>query len=142
MTLPGLIHDECSAIHSMAVGAPALTSLGLERHGLEWAWPEIDLAHPLDGGGAIMLRSIEETAAGLGSAGATWRRAFFRPSAARFDALGEDILRPVLHLPRHPIDLVRFGLPAAAPAAVLARAFDTRRREPCSEASPPTPWPR
>ena len=71
LTLPGLIHDECSAVHPMAVGSPALTALGLERHGLEWAWPEVDLAHPLDGGeGAAMLRSIEETAAGLGSAGA------------------------------------------------------------------------
>ena len=30
--------------------SPALLSLGLERHGLEWRWPEVDLAHPLDDG--------------------------------------------------------------------------------------------
>ena len=81
LTLPGLIHDECSAVHSMAVGAPALTALGLERHGLEWAWPEVDVVHPLDGGdGAAIYRSIERTAAGLGSAGAAWNRCFGPPA--------------------------------------------------------------
>jgi phytoene dehydrogenase-like protein len=124
LTLPGLIHDDCSAVHSMAVGAPALTSLGLERHGLEWAWPEVDVAHPLDGGdGAAIYRSIETTAAGLGSAGSAWKRCF-GASAANFDALSEEIMRPVLHLPRHPLALTRFGLPALAPATALARRFD------------------
>lgn len=123
LTVPGLLHDHCSAIHPMAVEAPALA--GLERHGLEWAWPEVDLAHPLDDGSAgAMLRSIDETVAGLGSAGQAWKRVFGRPSET-FDSLSEDIMRPVLRVPRHPVRLVRFGLPAAAPATVLARAFDT-----------------
>jgi phytoene dehydrogenase-like protein len=125
LTVPGLVHDECSAVHTMAVGAPSLTALGLERHGLEWAWPEVDVSHPLDGGGgAAIYRSIERTAAGLGSAGPAWQR-YFGPSAANFDALSEDILRPVLHLPRHPIMLTRFGLPSLAPATALARRFDS-----------------
>jgi phytoene dehydrogenase-like protein len=125
LTVPGLLHDECSAVHTMAVGAPSLTALGLERHGLEWAWPEVDVVHPLDGGGgAAIYRSIERTAAGLGSAGLAWQRCF-GPSAAHFDALGEDILRPVLHLPRHPVMLSRFGLPSLAPATALARRFDS-----------------
>ncbi len=124
MTVPGLVHDDCSAVHTMAVGAPSLTSLGLERHGLEWAWPEVDVFHPLDdGGGAAIYRSIESTAAGLGSSGKAWKRCF-GPSAANFDALGEDILRPVLHLPRHPVMLTRFGLSSLAPATALARRFD------------------
>jgi phytoene dehydrogenase-like protein len=123
LTLPGLIHDECSAIHSMAVGSSALTSLGLERHGLEWAWPEVDLAHPLDaGGGATMLRSLADTASGLGADGAAWRRAF-GSSSEHFDELCEDIMRPVLHLPRHPLRLAGFGLRALAPATALARSF-------------------
>ena len=74
LTEPGLIHDECSAAHPMVVSSPAVVSLGLEleRHGLEWCWAEVDLAHPLDGGdGATMVRSLDETAAGLGRAGAT-----------------------------------------------------------------------
>jgi phytoene dehydrogenase-like protein len=127
LTLPGLIHDECSAVHALAVESPALLALDLRRHGLEWAWPEVDLAHPLDGGdGAAMLRSLDDTVAGLGSAGAAWERVF-GSSARNFDAIAEDILRPLSHLPRHPLHLARFGLAAGAPATALARTLDTPR---------------
>jgi phytoene dehydrogenase-like protein len=123
LTLPGLIHDDCSAVHPMAVGAPAMLEHDLARHGLEWCWPEVDLAHPLDGGtAAVMLRSIDATAGGLGADGTNWRRLFGSPSAG-FDKLEEDIYRPFLHLPRHPLRLVRFGLPALAPATLLAGRF-------------------
>jgi phytoene dehydrogenase-like protein len=123
LTLPGLLHDECSATHPMAVAAPAVVSLELERHGLEWAWPEVDLAHPLDGGGGgVMLRSIERTAEGLGAAGPAWERIFGAPSRG-YDALTEDIYHPLIHFPRHPLRLLRFGLSALAPATVLARAL-------------------
>lgn len=125
LTLPGLIHDDCSAFHAMAVGSPAVTSLGLDRRGLEWAWPEIDLSHPFDGGAtATMVRSIERTAAGLGEAGPAWKRLFGSPSRG-FDALNEDIARPMPHLPRHPLRLVRFGLPSLAPATLVARSLRT-----------------
>jgi phytoene dehydrogenase-like protein len=125
LTVPGLLHDECSATHPMAVSSPAVVSLELERYGLEWAWPEVDLAHPLDGGGgAAMLRSIERTAAGLGPAGVAWERIFGRP-ARGYDALSEDIYKPLIRFPRHPLRLLRFGLPAAAPATALARALGT-----------------
>ncbi|HEX8752604.1 MAG TPA: FAD-dependent oxidoreductase, partial [Solirubrobacterales bacterium] len=125
LTVPGLLHDECSAFHPMAVGSPAYTELGLERHGLEWVWPEVDLAHPLDGGdGAAMLRSLEATVAGLGAAGRDWER-LFGPSVRGFDALAEDIYEPLVHLPRHPLRLARFGLPALMPATLLARGLRT-----------------
>ena len=123
LTVPGLLHDECSATHPMVVGSPAVAGLGLERHGLEWCWPEVDLAHPLDGGGGgAMLRSVEATAAGLGAAGARWK-CIFGASAKGYDALSEDFYRPLLHLPRHPLRLARFGLPAAMPATALARSL-------------------
>ena len=123
LTLPGLLHDDCSAIHPMAVASPFLRSLDLERHGLEWRWPEVDLAHPLDDGSAgVMYRSLEETVGGLGEDGERWRR-IFGPSAAHFDALLEDMLVPIVHVPRHPIRLARFGIPAAAPATLLARTW-------------------
>jgi phytoene dehydrogenase-like protein len=125
LTLPGLLHDDCSAFHPMAVGSPAVTELPLERHGLEWAWPEVDLAHPLDGGeAAAMLRSIDDTAAGLGAAGAGWKRLFGRSSAS-FERLEEDIYLPVNHFPRHPVPLVSFGLRAALPVTALARGLRT-----------------
>jgi phytoene dehydrogenase-like protein len=127
LTLPGLLHDECSAVHVMAVGAPSLTELGLDRHGLEWCWPEVDLAHPLvDGSAGTLVRSITDTATGLGQDGRAWRRVF-GSSADGFGALSEDIMRPVLHPPRHPIRLARFGAGAVMPATVLARAFHSER---------------
>jgi phytoene dehydrogenase-like protein len=127
LTLPGLLHDDCSAVHVMAVGAPSLNGLGLERHGLQWCWPEVDLAHPLDGGGAgVVLRCIEATARGLGEDGRTWERVFGSP-ARGFGALSEDIMRPILHVPHHPLRLARFGLPAATSATLLARKFRTEQ---------------
>ena len=125
LTVPGLLHDECAATHPMTVASPTTVSLELERYGLEFAWPEVDLAHPLDGGkGASMLRSVEATAAGLGEGGPRWRR-IFGPSADAYEALVEDIYKPVLRLPRHPLGLTRFGLAAAAPATIVARALGT-----------------
>jgi phytoene dehydrogenase-like protein len=70
-----------------------------------------------------MLRSLEETARGLGEDGRAWKWVF-APSKS-FGLLTEDIFRPVLHVPRHPLRLVRFGLPAATPATLLARKFKT-----------------
>lgn len=125
LTLPGLLHDDCSASHPFAPGSRALAGLGLERHGLEWAWPEIEVSHPFDdGSAAVMHRSIERTAAGLGPAGPAWER-LFGSSSRHFDALAEDIMRPLAHLPRHPLALARFGPAAAAPVSLLARALAT-----------------
>jgi phytoene dehydrogenase-like protein len=122
LTGDGLLHDECSATHPMAVTSPAVVSLDLQRHGLEWAWPEVDLAHPLPAGGASMLRSIEATAAGLGEAAARWRRIFGPPSEA-YEPLTEDLYRPLPHVPRHPLRLAGFGTRAAMPATLLGRAL-------------------
>lgn len=125
LTLPGLVHDVCSAVHPMTVGSPFLQSLELERHGLEWRWPEVDCAHPLDDGSAgAMYRSLDTTEEALGRDGAAWRRVFGAPSES-FDALSDDLFSPVQRLPRHPLRLVRFGLAAAMPATVLARAWRT-----------------
>jgi phytoene dehydrogenase-like protein len=129
LTEPGLLHDECSAAHPMVVSSPAVVSTGLEleRHGLEWCWPEVDLAHPLDGGeGATMLRSLVATAEGLGDAGRRWERIFGPPSRG-YDALTEDIYHPLIHIPRHPLRLARFGLPSALPATTLAGRLGTPR---------------
>ncbi len=126
LTVPGLIHDHCSAVHPLAAGSQFLRTLGLERHGLVWRHAPIDCAHPLDGGAAALLhRSIEETAAGLGADGPRWRALFSGP-AGGFDALADDVLRPVLHVPRHPARLAAFGARALPPATVTARWLRTR----------------
>ena len=123
LTVPGVVHDVCSAVHPMAAASPFFRSLELEALGLVGRWPEVALAPPLEGGRAgARHHSLEETAAGLGADGAAWARLFGSP-AAHFDALNEDALRPILHLPRHPLSLVRFGVPALAPATLLTRGW-------------------
>ena len=123
LTVPGVLHDDCSAIHPTGVVSPYLSSLGLDAHGLEWLWPEIDLAHPLDDGRAgVLSRDMPRTLASLGTDAKSWRR-LFRPLAAKFDVLVDEIFQPVLHLPRRPITLGKFGINALMPATWTARRW-------------------
>ena len=125
LTVAGVLHDHCSAFHPMGVGSPYLAALDLGRYGLRWRWPQIDCAHPLDTGDAGLLwRSIDDTVEGLGPDGASWRRAF-ASTAAGFDELADDLMRPILHVPRHPIRLARFGPGALLPASLTARRWRT-----------------
>src|SRR5579872_488118 len=67
LTLPGFIHDICSAIHPLGASSPYFQTLPLAEHGLEYIYPEIAAAHPLDNGRAVALKqSIKETAAQFG----------------------------------------------------------------------------
>lgn len=123
LTLPGFVHDVCSAVHPLACSSPFFRSLPLGRYGLEWIQPAAPLAHPLDGGtAAILERSVEETARGLGPHGRDWAR-LFAAFARHWDALAADVLAPPLHIPRSPLMMARFGLKALLPATVLARAL-------------------
>lgn len=114
-TLPGFLHDVCSAVHPLAVASPFLRELPLERLGLEWVHPGAPLAHPLDDGpAAILERSIDATAAGLESDGAAWRD-LFGPLVEDWDRVVEVALGPPLP-PAHPgaaLRLARAGLRSA-----------------------------
>jgi phytoene dehydrogenase-like protein len=123
LTLPGLLHDDCAAFHPTGVASPYLASLGLERHGLAWLWPEIDLAHPLDDGRAgVAARDRSLTAASLGADAKSWER-LFGAALRNFDDLIDEVLQPVLHAPRHPVTLGKFGLRAGLPATWTVRRF-------------------
>ncbi|HWF55877.1 MAG TPA: NAD(P)/FAD-dependent oxidoreductase, partial [Solirubrobacteraceae bacterium] len=126
LTLPGLIHDECSAAHPLAVETDFSRRFDLRKDGLRWLWPEVQYAHPLDGGvGAAALRSVAETAALLpGRDGKRWS-SLFGWLAERFDAIAQDAFVPILHPPRHPLMMARFGACSAPPAALLARLWDS-----------------
>ncbi|MHB8692507.1 MAG: phytoene desaturase family protein [Solirubrobacteraceae bacterium] len=125
LTLPGLIHDECSAAHPLAIDTPFSRSFDLAGQGLTWRWPEVQYAHPLEhGAGAAAYRSVEQTTAALGKDGARWQR-LFGALSERFDDITADFLRPMLHVPEHPIKLARFGLYSGMPAALLTRRFRT-----------------
>jgi len=123
LTLPGFLHDVCSAIHPLAVMSPFFNGLPLQKHGLEWIQPDAPLAHPLDDGTAVMLeRSVDATAARLGADGDAYR-GLLSPLVSRWDQLATEVLRPVTHVPRHPLLLARFGLHAMRSARGLASAF-------------------
>ena len=121
LTLPGFVHDVCSAIHPLGLGSPFFKTLPLGDHGLEWIHPPAPVAHPLDDGTAVVIeRSVEETAAGLGPDAAAYRR-LMGPLSAEWDALAPELLAP-LHLPRHPLAMARFGLMAVRSASGFAQA--------------------
>lgn len=124
LTLPGLLHDECSAAHPLAVDNAFTRRFDLQAHGLTWRWADVEYAHPLDGGGgAAGWRSVPTTAAGLGGRdGRTWQRVF-GGLTDRFDDIADDFTQPMLRLPSHPVKMGRFGAFAGLPAGALARFF-------------------
>lgn len=125
--VPGLLHDHCAAFHPMAPSSEFYRAHDLDRHGLRWLRSEVDAVHPLDDGTAGVLHtSVRETADGLGVDGPRWRQ-LFAHNARHFDVLSEDIMRPLVGVPQHPVRLARFGLPTLLPAAALARVFRTER---------------
>ncbi len=123
VTLPGLLHDECSGFHPLGVDNAFSRRFDLGAHGLEWAWPQVQYAHPLaDGRGAAVWRSVERTVSELGVDGPSYRRMFGRLDA-RFAEIAREFLQPMVHVPRHPLALARFGSYAALPATLLARRW-------------------
>jgi phytoene dehydrogenase-like protein len=120
LTLPGFVHDVCSAIHPLGVASPFFRTLPLAEHGVEWIEPPAALAHPFDDETAALLtRSADAAMPTLGEDDARWQR-LFAPLARDAEPLLEDVLGPV-HVPAHPIVLARFGVRAAPPATTLAR---------------------
>lgn len=122
LTLPGFIHDVGSAIHPLAVVSPFFRTLPLTRYGLDFVSSPAAVAHPLPGGAALLWRSVDETADGLGIDGPAYRR-LLTPLVNRADALFQETLKPLLRVPRHPLTLARFGLRGLPPAALLARTI-------------------
>jgi phytoene dehydrogenase-like protein len=119
LTLPGFVHDVCSAIHPLGLGSPFFATLPLDRHGLFWVQPEAPLAHPLDDGTAVVVeRSVGATARTLGRDAEAYER-LMAPLAADWPALAEDVLGPP-RLPRRPAALARFAARALRSARGLA----------------------
>ncbi len=128
LTLPGFHHDFGSAVHPMAVGSPFLSSLNLQKYGLEWIHSPAGLAHPLDDGTAVTLeRDLGSIRKSLGEDADAWRR-LMSPFAGRWSEFSREVLRPIPLIPRHPCLMARFGLKAFLPASTLARtSFKTER---------------
>lgn len=124
LTLPGYLHDICSAIHPLAVSSPFFETLPLASHGLEFIYPHIAAAHPFDDGDAAFLKhSIEETAAQFGTDQKAYLK-LIRPVVNNWPLIAPDALGP-LHIPKHPIAMARFGLKALRSASSVASSFKT-----------------
>jgi phytoene dehydrogenase-like protein len=127
LTLPGVTHDVCSAVHPLGRASPLFRELGLERHGLDWIEPPIQIAHPLDDGRAgLVHRDVGATADGFGNADdARLYRRWVAPIAGDWEVIVASMLGPIrpLSILRHPLALARFGLPSLLSAASLARRF-------------------
>lgn len=122
LTLPGVLHDDCSTAMPGAVASPFFRSLDLARHGLDWVHHDVAVAHPTPAGTGVLWRDLERTAAHMGHDGALWRR-LFDPLTAHADDVFDAAFRPVLSLPRHPVSFARLGVRSAPPASWIARAF-------------------
>jgi phytoene dehydrogenase-like protein len=122
LTLPGFKHDICSAIHPLGANSPFLTTLPLAQFGLEYIYPDVAAAHPLDDGTAAMLtHSVNDTARHLGVDEQAYLK-LVQPLIKSWNAIAPDVLGP-LHWPKHPLAMAKFGAKALLPASVLAKVF-------------------
>jgi phytoene dehydrogenase-like protein len=127
LTLPGFVHDICSAIYPLGVASPFFRTLPLGEHGLEWIYPSASLAHPFDDGTAALLeRSVAETGKTLGPDAAAYQK-LMAPLVAAWHQLEDALLGP-LRLPRHPLAMLRFGLYGLRSARGLAERLFTGER--------------
>jgi phytoene dehydrogenase-like protein len=127
LTLPGFHHDFGSAVHPLGVGSPFFSSLPLRDHGLDWIHSPAAVAHPLDDGTAVTLeRNLDNVKTSLGVDGPTWQR-LVRPFVEHWSGFAQDVLGPVVSIPKHPWLMARFGMTALLPARTIARRFQSER---------------
>ncbi|AJT42273.1 phytoene desaturase family protein [Psychromicrobium lacuslunae] len=118
LTLPGFLHDVCSAVHPMALASPFFQEFGLAER-MELRVPEVSYAHPLDDGRAgIAYRDLNRTVAELGRDGAAYRR-LFAPLLARVEGITDFTQHPLLRIPADPIAAFRYALAVAEQGSLL-----------------------
>jgi len=119
LTLPGFIHDVCSAVQPLAISSSFIRRLDLQPFGLEWIQPDIPLAHPFEDGSALFLhRSLQMTGDALGADGKAYKN-LMAPFVENHEKLLMEILQP-LHFPENPLLVARFAMDAVHSARHLA----------------------
>jgi phytoene dehydrogenase-like protein len=122
LTLPGFLHDMCSAIHPLGLGSPFFQELQLQPDDLEWISPPVAVAHPMDDGSAgALYRDLEQTVLELGVDGLAWQR-LMEGTARDWGRLGPALLGPRPDL-RPFWAMSRFGMGAIWPASWLAKGM-------------------
>jgi phytoene dehydrogenase-like protein len=121
LTLPGFLHDVCSAVHPMALASSFFRAFGLADR-ITLTVPEISYAHPLDDGRAgIAYRDLDATVAALGRDGAAYRR-LVGPLARLAAGLAEVSGSTLMRFPRHPLVLAALGRRAVEQSGPLWNA--------------------
>ncbi|WP_031428316.1 phytoene desaturase family protein [Flavimarina sp. Hel_I_48] len=126
-TLPGFKHDVGSSILPLGLASPYLSTLPLEKYGLQWIFPEIPFSHPFEDGSAIACyKDIYQTADQLDQDKDGYLR-LFKPLVKEWDHLDQDLLGP-LGWPQKPLEFVKFGLKALPSAAMIADHYFNNNR--------------
>ena len=119
-TLPGFLHDVCSAAHPAALASPFFQAFGLAER-IDWIVPEISYAHPLDSGRAgIAWRDIERAASGMGEDGKAWL-SLLRPLSRHIDGVVDFTGNQMLRIPHEPVTAVRFAMRMLQEGTPLAK---------------------
>lgn len=122
LTESGFFHDVCSAVHPTAVSSPFFNTLPLEKFRLEWIHPDFPLAHPLENSEAVIVeRSLEATFNRFGSDSKNYKK-LFKEFIGSWDNLAEDLFGD-LRIPKHPLNMIRFGWYGMFSAKLLANSF-------------------
>jgi phytoene dehydrogenase-like protein len=124
LTLPGFRHDVCSSIYPMAYCSPVLRTFPLEQFGLKWLWSPAALAHPLEGGAAMLETDVEETVRQFSRADADVYRGMFGPAR---DAVKAMLERGIEGLVPQFGSVALLGLKAAGSGAGLCRKFESEK---------------
>lgn len=128
---PGIISDLGASIHPLSAASPAYDEL-LGHHDVEWAQPQIPVAHGIDGEPPALLHaSLEETAEALGRDGDLWRWVV-GPLTDNWDQVRQAVLNPPLGRASftrigRAAALMQLGSAGAMPASSLMRSFSTER---------------
>jgi len=114
----GAVCDMCATVLPLARASRAFRDLDLP---VDWAEPEIQAAHPLDGQDAVLVHRDEVLTArslGTGRDAKAWRATV--GAAARAGTPLTDTLLSPLSIPRAPLRAARFGVLGVLPATTLA----------------------
>ncbi|MCX6502657.1 MAG: NAD(P)/FAD-dependent oxidoreductase [Microbacterium sp.] len=109
LTLPGYLHDVCSAVHPLAFESRFFQEFGLTDR-VRFVVPEVSYAHPLDGRRAVLAyRDLNRTADELGRDGGRYSR-LMRPLVERAAGVADFTGGSLLRIPPDPLAAVAFGL--------------------------------
>jgi phytoene dehydrogenase-like protein len=125
LTLPGYLHDVCSAVHPLAAMSPFFLASDLPGRGIRLLTPKVAAAHPLEGGRAgAVSGSVAETAGRLGPDGRAYQR-LMEPLVRDSDTLLEMALGSLRSVPGKILPAAKFGLEGLLPVRTLAGRMHT-----------------